>query len=171
MSEPSAGMLAALGARVVDPANEDAAALHSLTDGEGVDVAVDAAGAGAAFTTAVAGLVPGGRLVVAALHERSTDFQPTQLTMNETEIVGLVGYRPEEIGAVIAAMADGFYEHHRLGAGDAPGAHRPSPPRPALRHRRQDPPEPRRGRRGGVRGSAERAGSAGRTDAGERAVA
>ncbi|MET8468696.1 2,3-butanediol dehydrogenase [Streptomyces sp. NPDC006422] len=114
VSEPSAdrrALMSALGARVVDPVNEDlAAAIAELTDGAGVDVAVDAAGAEPAITSAVAGLVPGGRLVVAALHEHPMDFQPTQLMMGETDIVGAVGYRPEEFDAVIAAMADGFYD-------------------------------------------------------------
>ncbi|MFJ5920968.1 alcohol dehydrogenase catalytic domain-containing protein [Kitasatospora sp. NPDC092948] len=114
VSEPSAerrAIMAALGARVVDPVHEDvAAAVAALTDGEGVDVAVDAAGAGAAVTAALAGLVPGGRLVTAALHEHAMDFQPTQVMIAETEIVGAVGYRPEEFDAVIAAMADGVYD-------------------------------------------------------------
>ncbi|MET9794829.1 2,3-butanediol dehydrogenase [Nocardiopsis alba] len=114
VSEPSAdrrAIMSALGARVVDPVDEDLpAAVASLTDGEGVDIAVDAAGAGPAITSTLAALAPGGRLVVAALHEHSMDFQPTGLSMAETEIVGAVGYRPEEFDAVIAAMADGFYD-------------------------------------------------------------
>ncbi|MFE3945855.1 2,3-butanediol dehydrogenase [Streptomyces sp. NPDC059118] len=114
VSEPSAdrrAISAGLGASVVDPVNEDlAAAIASLTDGDGVDVAVDAAGAGPAVTSALAGLVPGGRLVVAALHEHPTELQPTQLMMGETEIVGAVGYRPTEFDAVIAAMAEGGYD-------------------------------------------------------------
>ncbi|MGQ5595369.1 hypothetical protein ACUJ8N_20250 [Streptomyces sp. ESR1.13] len=66
--------------------------------------------AGRLGPSALAGLVPGGRLVVAALHEHPTALQPTQLMMGETEIVGAVGYRPEEFDAVIAAMADGVYD-------------------------------------------------------------
>ncbi|MFE4971286.1 zinc-binding dehydrogenase [Kitasatospora sp. NPDC056651] len=114
VSEPSAdrrAIMAGLGARVVDPLNEDlAGAVAALTDGRGVDVAVDAAGAGAAVDSALAALVPGGRLVVTALHEQPMRFQPTRLMMAETEIVGAVGYRPEEFDAVIAAMADGVYD-------------------------------------------------------------
>ncbi len=91
--------------------NEDLpAAIASLTHGDGVDVAVDAAGAGPALTSALAGLAPGGRLVVPALHEHPTQLQPTRLMMTETEIVGAVGYRPAEFDQVIAAMADGFYD-------------------------------------------------------------
>ncbi|PPI99674.1 zinc-binding dehydrogenase [Nocardia nova] len=114
VSEPSADrrkIIAALGATVVDPVNEDlAAAVAELTSGGGVDVAVEAAGAGAAITSALASLAPGGRVVVVSLHEHPMDFNPTHLMMGETEIVGAVGYLPEEFDAVIAAMADGIYD-------------------------------------------------------------
>lgn len=114
VSEPSAdrrAIVAALGATVVDPVNDDlAAAIAGFTDGDGVDVAIDAAGAGAALTSGLAGLAAGGRLVVVSLHEHPMEFQPTMLMMGETEIVGAVGYEPEEFDAVIAAMADGVYD-------------------------------------------------------------
>ncbi|CDP84779.1 MULTISPECIES: alcohol dehydrogenase catalytic domain-containing protein [Mycolicibacterium] len=114
VSEPSAdrrAIISGLGATVVDPVNEDlAAAIAEFTGGAGVDAAVDAAGAGAAISSALAGLVAGGRIVVAALHEHPMDFQPTMLMMGETEIVGAVGYEPAEFDAVIAAMADGVYD-------------------------------------------------------------
>ncbi|MBE3000535.1 alcohol dehydrogenase catalytic domain-containing protein [Nocardiopsis sp. HNM0947] len=114
VSEPNPerrAAVAALGATVVDPANEDlAAAVAELTDGEGVDAAVDAAGAGAAVSSAVAGLVPGGRLVVAGFYEQPAEIQPTHLMMAETEIVGAVGYSAEEFDAVITAMGRGQYD-------------------------------------------------------------
>ncbi|MET9214708.1 MULTISPECIES: alcohol dehydrogenase catalytic domain-containing protein [unclassified Nocardia] len=114
VSEPSAerrAIMAALGATVVDPVHDDlVATVGEFTDGAGVDVAVDAAGAGAAITSALASLVAGGRVVVAALHEHPMQFQPTQLLMGETEIVAAVGYAPEEFDAVIAAMANGIYD-------------------------------------------------------------
>ena len=49
-------------------------------------------------------------MVVVALHERPAELSLTGLMMGETEIVGAVGYRPEEFDAVIAAMAEGFYD-------------------------------------------------------------
>jgi (R,R)-butanediol dehydrogenase/meso-butanediol dehydrogenase/diacetyl reductase len=49
-------------------------------------------------------------VVVLSLHEHPMEFQPTMLMMGETEIVGAVGYEPEEFDAVIAAMAEGFYD-------------------------------------------------------------
>lgn len=114
VSEPSADrrkIIAALGATVVDPVNEDlAASVAEFTHGAGVDVAVEAAGAGSAITSALASLVPGGRVVVVSLHEHPMEFQPTHLMMGETEIVGAVGYLPEEFDAVIAAMANGVYD-------------------------------------------------------------
>lgn len=114
VSEPSAerrAILAALGARVVDPVNEDlAAAVAELTDGDGVDVAVDAAGAGPAVTSALAALAPGGRVVVVALHEHPSELPLTGMMMLETEVVGAVGYSHDEFDAVIDAMARGVYD-------------------------------------------------------------
>ncbi|MBO0767813.1 MAG: 2,3-butanediol dehydrogenase [Solirubrobacterales bacterium] len=114
ISEPSAErreIVSALGASVVDPVSGDLpAAVAELTAGDGVHVAFDAAGAGPAFTSGLAALRPGGRLVMVALHERPIEFLPTQLMMGETEIVGSVGYQPEEFDAVIAAMARGLYD-------------------------------------------------------------
>ncbi|MCK2021681.1 2,3-butanediol dehydrogenase [Microbacterium sp. kSW2-24] len=114
VSEPSSdrrAIIAALGATVVDPVTEDlGAAVTALTDGDGVDVAFDAAGAGPAITSSLASLVPGGRVVVVAIHERTMDFLPTQLVMAETEIAGALAYLPEDFDAVIAAMAAGVYD-------------------------------------------------------------
>lgn len=114
VSEPSAerrAIISALGATVVDPVNEDlASAVHALTDGDGVDVAFDAAGVGAAISSSLASLVPGGRVVVVAIHERTMDFLPTQLVMAETEIAGALAYLPEDFDAVIDAMSRGLYD-------------------------------------------------------------
>lgn len=114
VSEPSAerrAIIAALGATVVDPVNEDlAAAVATLTDGAGADVAFDAAGVGAAISSSLASLVPGGRVVVVAIHERTMDFLPTQLVMAETEIAGALAYLPEDFDAVIKAMSRGVYD-------------------------------------------------------------
>ncbi|WP_406249028.1 2,3-butanediol dehydrogenase [Microbacterium sp. M] len=114
VSEPSAerrAIIAALGATVVDPVNEDlSAAVARLTDGAGVDAAFDAAGAGPAITSALASLTPGGRVVVVAIHERPMEFLPTQLVMGETEIAGALAYLPEDFDAVIDAMSRGVYD-------------------------------------------------------------
>ncbi|MFK4762101.1 2,3-butanediol dehydrogenase [Microbacterium sp. ZW T5_45] len=114
VSEPSAdrrAIIAALGAEVVDPVNEDlSAAVSAISGGDGVDVAFDAAGAGPAVTSALASLVPGGRVVVVAIHERPMQFLPTQLVMAETDIAGALAYLPEDFDAVIEAMSRGAYD-------------------------------------------------------------
>lgn len=114
VSEPSAdrrATIAALGATVIDPVNEDlAVAVSEISGGTGVDVAFDAAGAGPAITSALASLVPGGRVVVVAIHERPMEFLPTQLVMAETDIAGALAYLPEDFDAVIKAMSDGVYD-------------------------------------------------------------
>lgn len=114
VSEPSAdrrAIIAALGATVVDPVNEDlAAAVSAISGDDGVDVAFDAAGAGPAVTSALASLVPGGRVVVVAIHERPMQFLPTQLVMAETDIAGALAYLPEDFDAVIEAMSRGAYD-------------------------------------------------------------
>ncbi|WP_228528336.1 2,3-butanediol dehydrogenase [Microbacterium sp. UFMG61] len=114
VSEPSAerrAIIAALGATVVDPVNQDlAAAVAEISDGDGVDVAFDAAGAGPAVASSLANLVPGGRVVIVAIHERPMEFLPTTLVMAETEIAGALAYLPEDFDAVIEAMSRGVYD-------------------------------------------------------------
>ncbi|WP_228461382.1 2,3-butanediol dehydrogenase [Gordonia spumicola] len=114
VSEPSAerrAMVEALGATVVDPVERDlAAAVADLTGGDGVDVVIEAAGAGPAFESGVAALAPTGRVVVLSLHEHPTSLNPTHLMIAQREIVGAVGYEDGEFDAVIAAMADEVYD-------------------------------------------------------------
>lgn len=114
VSEPNPdrrAAIAALGAKVVDPVSEDfAAAVAEISNRDGVDVAFDAAGVRPAFTSALASLTPGGRLVVVALHEQPTEFSAAALVVGETEIVGAVAYLAEDFDAVIRAMSEGFYD-------------------------------------------------------------
>jgi (R,R)-butanediol dehydrogenase/meso-butanediol dehydrogenase/diacetyl reductase len=115
VSEPSAtrrAAVAGLGAPVVvDPTTGDlAAAVAEVTGGDGVDVAFDAAGAGAAVVQAIGLLAPGGRLVVVALHEKGFEFNPTMLVFGETSMTGVLAYLPRDFDAVIAAMAEGRYD-------------------------------------------------------------
>jgi (R,R)-butanediol dehydrogenase/meso-butanediol dehydrogenase/diacetyl reductase len=108
VSEPNAerrSVLAGFGGRVADPRADDlAAAVHDLTSGDGVDVAFDAAGVGAALESAISCLTRGGRLVVVAMHEQPTALNPTQLVLRETEMVGSCVYLHQDFDEVIAAM-------------------------------------------------------------------
>lgn len=94
-------MLDDLGATTVDPSSAEP------VGDERVDVVFDAAGAGSAFTSAIGRLAPGGRLVVVAVHEHPTEFNPTQLLRSETEVVGSLACLPEDFVEVIDAMAQG----------------------------------------------------------------
>ncbi|MCU1406006.1 MAG: alcohol dehydrogenase [Glaciihabitans sp.] len=114
VSEPSDARRAAIagvGADIlVNPITDDlAATVADATSGRGVDVAFDAAGAGVAVTSAVANLTPQGKVVIVALHERAFEFNPTSLVMAETQILGTLGYLPEDFDAVIKAMSEGKY--------------------------------------------------------------
>ena len=113
LSEPSAArreVAQALGAVTVSPVTDDLpGAVASLTRGGGVDVAFDAAGVAPAFAAAIGSLVPGGRCVIVAMHERGLDFNPSLLVGGETELIGSLAYLPGDFVAVIAAMAAGHY--------------------------------------------------------------
>jgi (R,R)-butanediol dehydrogenase / meso-butanediol dehydrogenase / diacetyl reductase len=104
-------VLQRLGAATFDPvATNQGAAVAEFTNGDGIDVAFDAAGAAVATIQAMAGLTPGGRLVVVAFHERPIDFSPNSMIMVETEVVGANAHLPEDFNEVIAAMAAGAYD-------------------------------------------------------------
>jgi (R,R)-butanediol dehydrogenase/meso-butanediol dehydrogenase/diacetyl reductase len=139
VSEPSATRQEAirrLGADVVvDPTSEDLAArVQEVTDGRGVDVAFDAAGAGAAIAGALGSLGPDGTLMVVALHERPMEFNPVALVWSELGMRGTLAYLQRDFDEVIDAMARGLYSMdgwvesvgfdaaeqsmHRLRAGD-----------------------------------------------------
>jgi (R,R)-butanediol dehydrogenase/meso-butanediol dehydrogenase/diacetyl reductase len=108
---PRRAAIARLGAAaVVDPVAEDLG--HSLraVAPDGVDVAFDAAGVGAAITSSLDLLAPGGGLVVVAMHERLVELDVTPVVMGERSIVGSLAYLPEDFDAVIGAMADGRYD-------------------------------------------------------------
>lgn len=115
VSEPSEdrrNAIRAVGAEfVVDPVNEDLAAkVLELTNGDGVDAAFDAAGAGPAITSALPLLTPGGRLVLVAIGEKPVELFTTPIVMAETEIIGSLAYLPEDFDEVIAAMSAGEYD-------------------------------------------------------------
>ncbi|MFF8618355.1 alcohol dehydrogenase catalytic domain-containing protein [Streptomyces sp. NPDC015350] len=114
VSEPSGerrSKVAVLGARVIDPVTEDLdAAVADLTGGDGVDVFYDAAGAGAALRTGLANLAPGGRVVLQSGHEKPFEIEPNEIMMGEYELLGSLGYRPDEFDGVIGRMSAGEYD-------------------------------------------------------------
>lgn len=137
VSEPHAARrarLASLGAEVIDPISQDLHhAIHMMTHGQGVSVAYEAAGVGAALHTALQAVGPRGQVVVLGLHTMPVEVFPMALVERETSVLGSSGYLPEDFDEVIDAMSQGAFNLtewveeveiedtvkaiHRLGAG------------------------------------------------------
>lgn len=102
----------ALGAQhVVDPRSSDLAeTAAALSGGDGVSVAFDAAGVGAAVTDTVPLMAPRGSILIVGIHERPFDFNPTSLLLQEVSVVGSLIYAAEDYEAVIANMSAGVYD-------------------------------------------------------------
>lgn len=102
--------IADLGATVIDPVNEDLSArVSEMTDGEGVSAAVDAAGSQSGFDTAMSNLAPSGRLSIAAMYEDDVKLDAASVMLGQREIVGAVGYNPQDFDDIIEAMNQGVY--------------------------------------------------------------
>jgi (R,R)-butanediol dehydrogenase / meso-butanediol dehydrogenase / diacetyl reductase len=98
---------------VVDPQEEDVAeAVSRLTDGVGVDVSFDAAGAQETFRTAFQATARGGKVVNVAIWEQSIELDPNDMVLSEVEVVGSIAYA-NEYPATMALMKD-----DRVNAGD-----------------------------------------------------
>jgi (R,R)-butanediol dehydrogenase/meso-butanediol dehydrogenase/diacetyl reductase len=95
---------------VVDPAGEELPERLVEHAPDGIDVAFDAAGVGAAVSSALDVLTPGGRLVVVASHERPMELDTDRLLMGEFSVTGSLAYLPEDFTGVIEAMAQGRYD-------------------------------------------------------------
>ncbi len=91
---------------VIDPAEEDAAeAVERLTDGAGVDVSFDAAGAQETFQTAFQATARGGKVVNVAIWEQSIELDPNDMVLSEVEVIGSIAYA-NEYPATMALMKD-----------------------------------------------------------------
>ncbi len=98
---------------VIDPQEEDVAeAVSRLTDGVGVDVSFDAAGAQETFRTAFQATARGGKVVNVAIWEQEIELDPNEMVLSEVEVVGSIAYA-NEYPATMALMKD-----TRVNAGD-----------------------------------------------------
>ena len=104
---------------VINSADEDIAErlaeLHgvgeSLFPGKvGTDIFLDAAGAPAVISTALAAAKPGARLGVVAVHKRPVEVDFLNLVSNEITIVGSMGY-PDEIFEVTADLIENWEKY------------------------------------------------------------
>lgn len=81
-------------------------AVRDLTAGEGVDVVVDAVGAGATKKQSVQAARPGGAVVWIGLHENTIhDFDTYDVTLPEKRVFGTYAARLEDMQTALALMA------------------------------------------------------------------
>jgi len=94
--------------RVIHARNEDAAAVcRELTEGEGVDLVIDAAGAAATKRQSIAAARPGGAAVWIGLHENEMTFNSFDITLAERTIIGSYAARIEDLREAVDLMRDG----------------------------------------------------------------
>lgn len=99
-------------AGVYDPRSVDLVKVsQDLTDGEGVDVVVDAVGAGITKKQSVQAVRPGGAAVWIGLHENSMDgFATYDVTLPEKRVFGSYAATLAEMGVALDLMASGRVE-------------------------------------------------------------
>jgi L-iditol 2-dehydrogenase len=95
-------------ARVVSSKDEDvAAAALAWTDGEGVDLVVDAAGSAATKRLSLASLRPGGAAVWIGLHANTMELDSYGVTLPEKQIFGTYAAKIEELAEALELMRSG----------------------------------------------------------------
>lgn len=94
--------------RVINPREEDVVrAILAETDGEGVDLSVDAVGAGVTKKTALDAIRPGGGSVWIGLHENAISLDSYELTLPEKQVLGSYAASIEELRQALDLMAAG----------------------------------------------------------------
>lgn len=91
---------------VLDPTKTDVIAeVLERTEGRGVDVSLDAAGADASFAAGYSVIRRGGTFVSVAAWERPTEFHPMVLLATEATITGALGYGPRDFPFALQLLA------------------------------------------------------------------
>jgi len=112
--EPSAtrrSSIEALGARTLDPENQDVPTLIAdRTDGNGVDAAFDAAGVAPAVSSALECIGEHRPLVSVAIYDKPLTTPLINLVLRERRIQGTLCYTSSDYRAVIDLMAQGHYD-------------------------------------------------------------
>lgn len=99
----------ALGAkRTINPASEDVVKIaRELTDGEGVDLVVDAVGAGITKQQSIAAARPGGAAVWIGLHESTISIDSFEITLPERTVFGTYAATQDELQTAVDLMISG----------------------------------------------------------------
>lgn len=93
---------------VLNARNHDVAAeCRSWTEGEGVDLVIDAAGSGATKRVSLAALRPGGAAVWIGLHENRMELDSYDVTLPEKQVLGTYAARKEELAEALVLMQSG----------------------------------------------------------------
>lgn len=101
-------LAAAHGAFVVDPLNEDlAAVVQERTNGAGADVVFEVAGIAATALDATAHAKVRGRLVMVAIHPKPVPIDLHRVFWRELEILGARVYEREDFESAAALIAEG----------------------------------------------------------------
>lgn len=101
-------MAADLGAVVVgDSSDQLLNDVRTLTDGEGVAVAFDAAGTAETRSSCLAATKPGGKVMLVGLHTDATSLPLNTAIRNETTLQGVFAYTPTAFRTALAWLADG----------------------------------------------------------------
>lgn len=94
---------------LIDAAREDPIArIKELTDGQGVDLAVECVGRKETIANAISSLRIGGRAVVVGLGPEKVEILPSSIFVrNEFELIGSYGYTVGELRRVVDLIASG----------------------------------------------------------------
>lgn len=100
-----------LGAKVFNPKVDDVAGcIRTATNGEGVDIAIDAVGATPTRRECLAAVTPGGRVIFTGLHDEESNIQANLLIRSEINIQGSFAYSPLDFQDALSWLIDGRIE-------------------------------------------------------------
>ena len=81
--------------------------LGDITNGEGPDVVLDAAGGESTVASAVEWVRPGGKVVLVAIYVSLPQFDFNSLVGREKEVLGSIAFRRQDVKSIIGLIASG----------------------------------------------------------------
>jgi len=101
-------MARAYGAETINPLETDTVeAAKRLTDGAGVDLAIDAVGSTATRNACAYSVAAGGTVVLVGLHEADSPMPANHIVRNEIRVVGSFAYAHSHFETALGWLADG----------------------------------------------------------------
>ncbi len=96
------------GVRVLNPQVDDVVSIiRAATNGEGVEMAIDAVGATATRRECLAAVAAGGRVVFTGLHHEESEIQANLIIRSEITIQGSFGYTPVDFADALRWLIEG----------------------------------------------------------------